>query len=198
MSENVTNPDMLYIYIYTQYSNFEPICQQSIYHKKSHHRESKAAQGYPRTGQGRKISECHREMIAQRCCQGRARDCICCSQNMNNLYPSRNNLIEARKGLTWYSNGLKRRHTARKVLFEARKDFDGDVGQNLCMRTYSNMRILHESEQSGRRKGAQEIFRGTQGFGARHNQHKHVIERKSRKAAQGLAQGWEGILLARI
>ena len=67
--------------------------------------------------------------------QGCARDCKCCSQNMNNDYPSRKDFIEARKGLTSCSKGFKSRNIARKVLIEARKDFDSDVGHNRCVRT---------------------------------------------------------------
>ena len=123
-------------------------------------------------------------MVAQGFRQGRARDC---SQNMNSQQPSRKDFIEARKGLTWYSNGFTHWHTARKVLFEARKGFDSHIDHNPCMRVYSTVRILHKSGQSGRRKAAQGLDRGAQGSGARHNKHKHA--RKLRKAAQGLAQG---------
>ena len=62
---------------------------------------------------------------------------------------------------------------------------DGDP--KLCLRTYSNIQYSNESEQSGRRKGAQGLYRGAQGFGARqslNDKHKHT-----HKVVQAFAQG---------
>ena len=95
--------------LFLKSNNPTPTGGEQIYHKKIHHRARKAAQGNPRTAQGLKIPEWHREMVAQGFRQVRARDFLWYSQDVKKQRPSRKDFIEARKGFSWCAGtGIRR------------------------------------------------------------------------------------------